>query len=72
MDIRAAEISTILKQQIKDFGKEAKVSDVGQVLSAGKRPIGLSVFDNRFSFALANARKRSQARAVGGIDIDAC
>ena len=35
MDIRAAEISTILKQQIKDFGKEAKVSDVGQVLSVG-------------------------------------
>ena len=27
MDIRAAEISTILKQQIKGFGKEAKVSD---------------------------------------------
>jgi F-type H+-transporting ATPase subunit alpha len=35
MDIRAAEISTILKQQIKDFGKDAKVSDVGQVLSVG-------------------------------------
>ncbi|GLQ19280.1 F0F1 ATP synthase subunit alpha [Algimonas porphyrae] len=35
MDIRAAEISTILKQQIQDFGKEAKVSDVGQVLSVG-------------------------------------
>jgi len=35
MDIRAAEISTILKQQIKTFGKEAKVSDVGQVLSVG-------------------------------------
>jgi len=35
MDIRAAEISSILKKQIKDFGKEAKVSDVGQVLSVG-------------------------------------
>ena len=35
MDIRAAEISTILKKQIKGFGKEAKVSDVGQVLSVG-------------------------------------
>ena len=35
MDIRAAEISNILKKQIKDFGKEAKVSDVGQVLSVG-------------------------------------
>jgi len=35
MDIRAAEISSILKKQIKGFGTEAKVSDVGQVLSVG-------------------------------------
>jgi F-type H+-transporting ATPase subunit alpha len=35
MDIRAAEISTILKEQIKNFGKEAEVSEVGQVLSVG-------------------------------------
>ena len=35
MDIRAAEISSILKKQIKGFGTKAKVSDVGQVLSVG-------------------------------------
>ncbi len=35
MDIRAAEISTILKKQIKDFGREAEVSEIGQVLSVG-------------------------------------
>ena len=35
MDIRAAEISAILKEQIKNFGAEADVSDVGQVLSVG-------------------------------------
>jgi F-type H+-transporting ATPase subunit alpha len=35
MDIRAAEISSILKEQIKNFGKEAEVSEVGQVLSVG-------------------------------------
>jgi F-type H+-transporting ATPase subunit alpha len=35
MDIRAAEISAILKQQIKNFGQEAEVSEVGQVLSVG-------------------------------------
>jgi F-type H+/Na+-transporting ATPase subunit alpha len=35
MDIRAAEISTILKEQIKNFGEEAEVSEVGQVLSVG-------------------------------------
>ena len=35
MDIRAAEISAILKQQIRNFGQEAEVSEVGQVLSVG-------------------------------------
>src|SRR5882724_4161466 len=35
MDIRAAEISAILKQQIANFGAEADVAEVGQVLSIG-------------------------------------
>jgi F-type H+-transporting ATPase subunit alpha len=35
MDLRAAEISSILKKQIKDFGKEAEVTEIGQVLSVG-------------------------------------
>ena len=35
MDIRAAEISAILKDQIKNFGREAEVTEVGQVLSVG-------------------------------------
>src|SRR6202521_3874956 len=35
MDIRAAEITEILKGQIANFGVEADVSDVGQVLSVG-------------------------------------
>src|SRR3984885_12733801 len=35
MDIRAAEISAILKSQIANFGADADVSDVGQVLSVG-------------------------------------
>ena len=35
MDIRAAEISAILKKEIEDFGTEAEVSEVGQVLSVG-------------------------------------
>jgi F-type H+-transporting ATPase subunit alpha len=32
MDIRAAEISAILKEQIRNFGREAEVTEVGQVL----------------------------------------
>jgi len=35
MEIRAAEISAILKQQIATFGTEAEVAEVGQVLSVG-------------------------------------
>jgi F-type H+-transporting ATPase subunit alpha len=35
MEIRAAEISAILKQQIANFGSEADVAEVGQVLSIG-------------------------------------
>ncbi len=35
MQIRAAEISAILKEQIANFGTEAEVAEVGQVLSVG-------------------------------------
>jgi F-type H+-transporting ATPase subunit alpha len=35
MDIRVSEISSILKQQIADFGGAAEVAEVGQVLSVG-------------------------------------
>ena len=45
MEIKAAEISAILKEQIKNFGQEAEVSEIGQVLSVGDgiaRVYGLS------------------------------
>ena len=35
MDINAAEISAILKNEIANFGNEAQVTEVGQVLSVG-------------------------------------
>ena len=35
MDIQPAEISAILKKKVKEFGKEAEVSEIGQVLSVG-------------------------------------
>ncbi len=35
MDIRASEISSVLKQQIAGFGTAAEVAEVGQVLSVG-------------------------------------
>ena len=35
MNIQASEISAILKEQIKKFGKESEVAEVGTVLSVG-------------------------------------
>lgn len=35
MDIRAAEISKVLKDQIEGFGSQSDVSEVGQILSVG-------------------------------------
>ena len=35
MDIRAAEISKVIKDQIANFGNEAQISEVGTVLSVG-------------------------------------
>ena len=35
MNIQASEISEILKEQIKKFGKESEVAEVGTVLSVG-------------------------------------
>ncbi len=35
MDIQAAEISSILKTQIQNFGADAEVTEIGQVLSVG-------------------------------------
>src|ERR1041385_4520288 len=46
MDIRAAEISAILKQQIANFGTEAEVSEIGQVLSVGDGIARIHGLDN--------------------------
>ncbi|MEC8475923.1 MAG: F0F1 ATP synthase subunit alpha [Pseudomonadota bacterium] len=35
MDIKASEITSILKQQIKDFESKSEVSEIGQVISVG-------------------------------------
>ena len=46
MDIRAAEISAILTQQIANFGTEADVAEVGQVLSVGDGVARVHGLDN--------------------------
>ena len=46
MDIRAAEISAILKKQISEFGQEADVSEVGTVLSVGDGIARIHGLDN--------------------------
>ncbi len=46
MDIRAAEISKVIKDQIAGFGTEAQVSEVGQVLSVGDGIARIHGLDN--------------------------
>src|ERR671927_1782625 len=46
MEIRAAEISAILKQRIAGFGSEADVAEVGQVLSVGDGVARVHGLDN--------------------------
>jgi len=46
MDIRAAEISSIIKEQIAGFGTEADVAEVGQVISVGDGVARIYGLDN--------------------------
>ncbi|TZG24662.1 F0F1 ATP synthase subunit alpha [Sphingomonas montanisoli] len=46
MDIRAAEISKVIRDQIASFGAEAQVSEVGQVLSVGDGIARIHGLDN--------------------------
>jgi F-type H+/Na+-transporting ATPase subunit alpha len=46
MDIRAAEISRVIKDQIASFGTEAEVSEIGQVLSVGDGIARIHGLDN--------------------------
>ncbi|MBA3896036.1 MAG: F0F1 ATP synthase subunit alpha [Sphingomonadaceae bacterium] len=46
MDIRAAEISRVIKDQIASFGTEAEVSETGQVLSVGDGIARIHGLDN--------------------------
>src|SRR5471032_192275 len=46
MDIQPAEISAILKREIQNFGAEAQVSEVGQVLSVGEGIARVHGLDN--------------------------
>src|SRR6186713_33297 len=46
MDIRAAEISKVIRDQIASFGTEAQVTEVGQVLSVGDGIARIHGLDN--------------------------
>src|SRR6476620_7139963 len=46
MEIRAAEISKVIRDQIASFGTEAQVSEVGSVLSVGDGIARIHGLDN--------------------------
>ena len=60
MEIRAAEISAILKKQIADFGSEAEVAEVGQVLSVGDGIARIHVWTRFRPVRWSNSREASR------------
>ena len=62
MDIRAAEISKVIKDQIASFGTEAQVSEVGTVLSVGDGIARVHGLDNVMALEML-------AQAGGGLDV---
>src|SRR5436190_569107 len=71
MDIRAAEISAILKDQIKNFGQEAEVSEVGQVLSVGDGIARVYGLDNVQAPGIIPRKSVNEPMATGLKAIDA-
>ena len=61
MEIRASEISSILKEQIKNFGQEAEVSEIGQVLSIGDGIARVYGLDNVRPARWSNSRAAFRA-----------
>ena len=64
MDIRAAEISSILKEQIAHFGTEADVSEVGQVLQVGDGVARVHGLDNVQAGRTGRVRRRRQGHGA--------
>ena len=63
MGIQAAEISAILKEQIKNFGKDAEVAEIGRVLSAPSEGRAEIMMDGLFS-----GRMTIDVRALEGVE----
>src|SRR5690348_13662660 len=81
MDIQPAEISAILKREIQNFGNDAQVSEVGQVLSVGDgiaRVYGLDnvqagemvEFDNGIKGMALNLEADNVGVVIFGTDAD--
>ena len=58
MEIRAAEISAILKKQIAEFGTESEVAEVGQVLSVGDGIARVYGLEKTGSYNMISNRKK--------------
>jgi hypothetical protein len=74
MDIRAAEISKVIKDQIANFGTEAQVSEVGSVLSVGDGIARIHGLDNvqagemvEFANGIQGMALNLEADNVGGV-----
>ena len=61
MDIRAAEISRVIRDQIANFSADAEVSEVGTVLSVGDGIARIYGLRNAMAGELLDSWDRSQA-----------
>src|SRR3546814_16340128 len=70
MDIRAAEISKVIKDQIANFGTQAQVTEVGTVLSLGDGIARLHGLDNAHAGWMVVVR--TEERRVGKECVRTC
>src|ERR1700745_2017897 len=64
MDIRAAEISRVIRDQIANFDAESEVSEVGTVLSVGDRSRRIYGLDHRQGCGIVEFAKCTKALAL--------
>ena len=72
MNIQASEISKILKEQIKNFGDDTEVAEVGKVLSVGDgiaRVYGLDKVQAGEMVEFGKNEDRRRAPKLGGIGL---
>ena len=62
MSINPSEVTKLLKDQIKNFGEKAEVSEIGKVLSVGDGIARVYGLDNCLLYTSPSPRDRQKSR----------